>query len=149
MNGVLHSEHVISRSGIRGFSTKVKTRTFTFLLFGALALRFFQPPGCGAKARFLFLQTHAEKLASRRLVGLSVLQQCTLFNFFVQTFDKNCGRTSSQVRAVCGVRATTHNRSISKIRIFTGHIGCSSFVFSTWYLVLCSKCKVQRTKTID
>src|SRR5262249_51218088 len=27
----------------RGFSTRVKARTFTLLLFGALALRFFQP----------------------------------------------------------------------------------------------------------
>jgi hypothetical protein len=39
-------------------------RTFIlFLLFGALAWRFFQPQGCGAKA--LFLKHYAEKLASR------------------------------------------------------------------------------------
>lgn len=82
MNGVLHSEHVISRSGIAVSPREVKKRTLTLLLFGALALRFFQPRTCGAKA--LFSQTHAEKLASRRFVGLSVLQQCTLFKFFLK-----------------------------------------------------------------
>ena len=86
MNGVLHSEHVISRSGIRGFSTKVKTRTFTFLLFGALALRFFQPPGCGAKARFFF--TNARRKAGVPTVSWS---ECTpamqSIQFFYENFD--------------------------------------------------------------
>jgi hypothetical protein len=43
----------------RGFSTESELEDFTLLLFGALALRFFQPQGRGAKA--LFSQTHAEK----------------------------------------------------------------------------------------
>jgi hypothetical protein len=41
MNGVLHSEHVISRSGIAVFSKRGKIEDSLSMLFGALALRFF------------------------------------------------------------------------------------------------------------
>jgi hypothetical protein len=55
------------------------------MLFGALALRFFQPQGRGTKA--LFSQTLRRKaLASRRLFALSVLQQLHVFKFFLRSF---------------------------------------------------------------
>jgi hypothetical protein len=59
------------------------------LVFGALAWRFFQPQGCGTKA--LFLKHYAEKLASDWLLGLSVLQQMSLFKPFI---EENCGGIS-------------------------------------------------------
>jgi hypothetical protein len=67
------------------------------LLFGSLALRFFQPPGCGAKARIFLYKRTPKSLASRRLVDLSVLQQCGLFNFFMKILIGNCcGRSSEK-----------------------------------------------------
>jgi hypothetical protein len=90
------------------------------LLFGALALRFFQPPGCGAKARFLFLQTHAEKLASRRLVGESVLQQCTLFNFFMQSFRKTVAEGLQKTTSLWYVRNSTQQIYSENLAIFIG-----------------------------
>ena len=68
MNGELHSEHVISRSGIAVVLHESEQRTSHSLLhFGALAWRFFQPQGCGTKA--LFHKHYAEKLASRSVIG--------------------------------------------------------------------------------
>ena len=80
MNEVPHSEHVISRSGIA--VSPRKRMEVHFLLFGALALRFFQPLGRGAKAA-LFSNARQKALASRRLIGASVLQWFGLFNFFI------------------------------------------------------------------
>ena len=73
MNGVLHSEHVISRSGI-AVSPRELLRILTLLLFGALAVRFFQPQIVERKR--CFLKRYAEKLwRPDGLLGLSVLQQ--------------------------------------------------------------------------
>ena len=80
MNEVPHSEHVISRSGIA--VSPRKRMEVHFLLFGALALRFFQPLGRGAKAA-LFSNARQKALASRRLIVASVLQWFGLFNFFI------------------------------------------------------------------
>ncbi len=63
MNGVLHSEHVISRSGI-AVSPRERKEDFHSLLFGALASRFFQPRVWGESAVF---KRYAENLASRRV----------------------------------------------------------------------------------
>src|SRR6185295_4330445 len=83
MNGVLHSEHVISRSGIAVSPREVKKRTSTLLLFGALALRFFQPRTCGAKALF-FSNARRKAGVPTGLLALSVLQQFTLIQIFCE-----------------------------------------------------------------
>ena len=53
------------------------------MLFGALALRFSQPPGCGTKA----LVSNARRKAWRPdgLVGLSLLQQDESIQIFLRT----------------------------------------------------------------
>jgi hypothetical protein len=53
------------------------------LLFGALALRFFQPRTRGAKALFSLKRT-PKSWRPDGFIGLSVLQQFTLFKFFVK-----------------------------------------------------------------
>src|SRR4029078_11092151 len=95
MNGVLHSEHVISRSGIAVSPREVKKRTLTLLLFGALALRFFQPRTCGAKALFFS--------NARRKAGVPTVcwAECTPAMHSIQIFSEiwnlNCGGRSSPI----------------------------------------------------
>src|SRR6185369_4245635 len=59
------------------------------MLFGALALRFSQPPGCGTKALLSYAR---RKPASRRLIGVSVLQWFTFFYVFLRTFTHKVWR---------------------------------------------------------
>jgi hypothetical protein len=122
MNGVLHSEHVISRSGIAVSPTRVKTRTFTLLLFGALALRFFQPRVVGRKR--CSLQTHAEKLASRRLVGLKFTPATRSIQFFYANFNE----TVAQDLQRRGELWHSRNRSLLETAYFARHIGCSLII---------------------
>ena len=60
-----------------------------------------------------FLKRYAEKLASRRFVGLSVLQQCTLFKFFVDVVWRKIFTN----RRCCGMSATPTRR---KSRVLPG-----------------------------
>ena len=76
----------------RGFSTRVKTRTFTLLLFGALALRFFQPQDVARKR--CFINARRKPVPTVTLL-VSVLQQFSLFNFFVKTFCRKVLRKIS------------------------------------------------------
>src|ERR1051325_2114309 len=95
MNGVLHSEHVISRSGIAVSPPKVIEDPHSLALRSA-GVAFLSTTGRGAKA--LFLQTHAEKpWRPDGFLVLSVLQQLGLFKFLNEPGTGNCGRTSSQV----------------------------------------------------
>jgi hypothetical protein len=137
MNGVLHSEHVISRSGIRGFSTKVKrghslscsSERWRCVSFNHLVV---------VRKRGFFC-TNARRKAGVPTVNWA---ECTpamhSIQFFYANFRQKLWQKIFKNTPVCGVCATAHSRSIRKIRIFTGHIGCS-IVLSTWYLVLCLK----------
>jgi hypothetical protein len=78
-------------------------------------LRFFQPRDVERKR--CSLQTHAEKLASRRLVDLSLLQQFGLFNFFVKTFWTKSVAEGLHGPVLCGAYAT---QSLRKPRFFPG-----------------------------
>jgi hypothetical protein len=79
MNGELHSEHVISRSGIAVFSTRVNRGPLTLLHFGCAGVAFLSTTDCGAKA--LYHKHYAEKLASRLVIG----PECTPANQRRQT----------------------------------------------------------------
>jgi len=129
MNGVLHSEHVISRSGIAVSPRKWKQRTFTFLLFGALALRFFQPPGCGAKALFF--------INARRKAGVPTVSwpECTpamqSIQFFYANFGGETVAEDLQIQSGCGMYATDDKTFFCKTSHFDRHIGCS-ITSETW-----------------
>src|SRR5215213_4794718 len=87
MNGVLHSEQLISRSGIVVSPPRVIEDTHSLALRSAGAA-FLSTTDRGTKA--LFSQTHAEKLwRPDGLLDLSVPQQLSLFKFFRRTFGQN------------------------------------------------------------
>jgi hypothetical protein len=96
MNGVPHSEHVISRSGIA-----VSPREWIF-----------EDPTLCSSERWRRVSFHHKFVGRKRcfsqtlrrkagvptgLVGLSVLQQLSLFKFLFDLHKKKCGKTSSQV----------------------------------------------------
>lgn len=83
MNGVLHSEHVISRSGIAVSPREVKKRTSTPLALRSAGVAFLSTTTCGAKALF-FLKRTPKSWRPDGLLALSVLQQFTLFKFFLK-----------------------------------------------------------------
>jgi len=119
MNGVWHSEQFISKSGI-AVSPRERTEDIhSLLLFGALAWRFFQPQGCGAKA--LFLKHYAEKLASRLVIGpeFTPLNQCIQTIFRQKTVARSLHRPSRLLRC-----CHTELRILLQI---TRHECCSSF----------------------
>ena len=74
------------------------------MLFGALALRFFQPQDVERK-HFWYKRT-PKSWRPDGLVDLSVLQQCGVFNFFVKTFCRKVWREILHARVLCGVYAT-------------------------------------------
>jgi hypothetical protein len=109
MNGVLHSEHVISRSGIVVSPPKVIEDSHSLALRSA-GVAFLSTTGRGAKA--LFLQTHAEKpWRPDGLLDLSVLQQLGLFKFLnepeLETVAERLHRSS-----LCGSRATHRSQKL-------------------------------------
>src|SRR5262249_10203596 len=91
------------------------------MLFGALALRFFQPRGCGHESAGS--QTLRRKLASDGYLGLSVLQQFSVFKFFIANF-----RVVSVANDLHKHASLWHasNTRTAKTPVFTRHIGCSS-----------------------
>jgi hypothetical protein len=88
MNGVLHSEHVISRSGI-AVLLESEMRISLSMLFGALALRFSQPPGCGTKA----LVSNARRKACVPTVNWAECTPVVHFFLRISTYanEQNCG----------------------------------------------------------
>jgi hypothetical protein len=107
----------------RGFSRRVKIEESLSMLFGALALRFFQPQSCGTKA--LFSQTLRRKaLASRRLVGAECTPAVQSIQIFYETLREDCGGTSSQVLPMWPTRHTQFAETSFSAR----HIGCSRYV---------------------
>src|SRR5215208_4502868 len=103
MNGVLHSEHVISRSGI-AVSPRGEKRTFTLLLFGALALRFFQPLVVGRK--HCILKRYAEKLASRRVSWSECTPAPVRIQIFYLVLTQKSVANLLHNHLCCGVWAT-------------------------------------------
>ena len=92
------------------------------MLFGALALRFSQPPGCGTKA----LVSNARRTACvpDGLYGLSVLQQFSFFYVFLRSREEKSVAKELHKRAL--LLHMSHTR-LMKIIIFMRHIGCSWF----------------------
>ena len=69
----------------------MKTEDFTFLLFGSLALRFFQPPGCGAKARIFFINAR-RKTGVPRVSGAECTPAMHSIQFFCANFERKLWR---------------------------------------------------------
>src|SRR5690349_17824223 len=80
MNGALHSEHVISRSGI-AVSPESENEDDHSLLFGALASRFFQPQDVARKRCFIN--------ARRKPVPTVTCWECTPAIHSIQFFCEN------------------------------------------------------------
>lgn len=93
----------------------MKIEGFQSLLFGALASRFFQPLIVGRKRCFQTLRLKAWRPDG--LVGLSVLQQCSLFKFLFGTLPAKTVAKALHRIWLCGTRATANS---VKLRIFNG-----------------------------
>ena len=90
MNGVWHSEQVISRSGI-AVSPRERIEDIPSLCSSERWRGVsFNHKVCGAKA--LFLKHYAESWRPDVNLGLSVLQQITLFKLLIH---KECGNISA------------------------------------------------------
>ena len=108
----------------RGFSTNVKTEDIHFLALRIAGVAFLSTTWLWCESADFFYKRNAEKLASRGLVGLSVLQQFSLFNFFMKILIGNCcGRSSAGAGLWYGRNSTL--RFVRKTDDFAGHIGCS------------------------
>jgi hypothetical protein len=100
----LHSEHVISKSGIAVSPTRTDRGPSILLFFGALAWRFFQPQVVGRKR--LYLKHYAGSWRPDWLSWLSVLLKMTVFKFLLQIVGKKVWRDFFNRPAVCCVCAT-------------------------------------------
>jgi hypothetical protein len=76
------------------------------MLFGALALRFFQPQSCGTKALF-FKNATPESLASRRLVG----PECTPAPECIQIFTEPSAVAPGKISERMTVRLSRRHRA--------------------------------------
>jgi hypothetical protein len=151
MNGVLHSEHVISRSGIRGFSTKVKrghslscsSERWRCVSFNHLVV---------VRKRGFFC-TNARRKAGVPTVNWA---ECTpamhSIQFFCANFRQNCGRRSSKTRLfVACAQQHTANLFAKSVFLRGTSVALLFLVLCTWFFVLhqvpTTKHKVQSTKT--
>ena len=104
----------------RGFSTRVKTRTFNSLALRSAGGAFLSTTGCGAKA--LILQTHAEKLASRRLCCLECTPAIQSIQFFCANFlPKSVADDLRASGSLSRIRHTDHTLAL----VFARHMRCS------------------------
>ena len=83
MNGVLHSEHVISRSGIAVSPREVKKRTSTPLALRSAGVAFLSTTNLWGESA-VFSNARRKAGVPTGLLALSVLQQFTLFKFFLK-----------------------------------------------------------------
>ena len=82
MNGVLHSEHVISRSGIAVSPREMKKRTLTSLALRSAGVAFLSTTNVWGESA-VFSNARRKAWRPDGLLALSVLQQFTLFKFFL------------------------------------------------------------------
>jgi hypothetical protein len=113
MNGVPHSAHVISRSDIAVVLLERALRNFTLYAFGALALRFFQPPGCGTKALVVF----------KRNAKTAGVPTGYLRRVYSSGRDLNKKSVAEHLQQTFCLWHMRHSR-LKKTSIFTGNIGC-------------------------
>src|SRR5215216_3271668 len=117
MNGVLHSEHVISRSGIRGFLHESEMRVPLSCSSERWRCVSFHHKFVGRKR--WFLKRYAEKLASRRVYWLECTPAIQIFlrNSTGEGVAEGLHTPASLWRARHTQLALTYD--------FIRHIGCS------------------------
>src|SRR5688572_21807071 len=81
MNGVLHSEHVISRSGIAVSPREMKARTFTLFALRSAGVAFLSTTSLWDESAD-FSNATPKSWRPDGFVGLSELQQFSLYKFF-------------------------------------------------------------------
>ena len=115
MNGALHSEHVISRSGIAVFSKKVKIEDFQLSALRSAGVAFLSTTDCGAKA--LFSNATPKSLASRRFNWAECTPAMQSIQIFIATFLAKTVAKALHESSFCGTCATANS---VKLRIFNG-----------------------------
>jgi len=103
MNGVLHSEHVISRSGMR-FLHESENEDNHSLALRSAGVAFLSTTECGAKA--LFYKRTPKSWRPDGYVAVSVLQPFGVIQFFCEDLGKECGGRSSWTHSLWRIRNT-------------------------------------------